>query len=250
MSHRRAGTTAAPAIRTLSVPSAAVHPGPTYVLLHGVGLSHRSFTRLARILSLSGRVVSFDLPGFGPTPKPDRPWSVEDYAAVVRAELARLQTGPAVVVGHSMGAQFAIELARHDPDAVSHLVLVGPVVNAAKRTLREQTVGLLRDSALEPPDTQAMVAIDYLRCGMPWFLTEAAAMRDYPTESAIAGVRHPVLVVRGENDPIADADWCASLARRAPDGRVATIPGSRHNVVHSNAAAVADAIRAFVVTPR
>jgi pimeloyl-ACP methyl ester carboxylesterase len=237
-------------MRTLIVPSTVADPGSTHVLLHGVGLSHRSFTRLARILSRTGRVVSFDLPGFGPTPKPGRPWSVEDYATALRAELARLRIGPVVVVGHSMGAQFAIELARQDPDRVSHLVLVGPVVDIAKRTLREQLLGLLRDSALEPPATQAMVAFDYLRCGVPWFLTESAVMRDYPTASAIAGVRRPVLIVRGEHDPIADAQWCASLARRAPDARVETIAGSRHNVVHSNAAAVADAIRAFAVTPR
>ncbi|WP_411698342.1 alpha/beta fold hydrolase [Conyzicola sp.] len=236
--------------RAFSVPSSAGRPGPTFLLLHGIGLSHREFTGLARHLSRRGRVVSFDLPGFGELARArDRPRhraSVEQYAAIVRRALGRLDLGPVVVVGHSMGAQFAVELARQSPESVSHVVLVGPVVDSHKPTLTAQSLVLLRDSLLEPPATQLMVAIDYVRCGIPWFLIEAVAMRDYATDRGITGVRHPVLIVRGGNDPIADARWCRELSLLAPDGRVATIPGHRHNVVHSNPAATAAAILAFV----
>ncbi|GAB3607636.1 alpha/beta fold hydrolase [Conyzicola nivalis] len=236
--------------RTFSVPSSAGRPGPTFLLLHGIGLSHREFTGLARHLSRRGRVIAFDLPGFGELARartrPRHRMSVEEYAAIVRRALERLDVGPVVVVGHSMGAQFAVELARQSPESVSHVVLVGPVVDARKPTLTAQSVVLLRDSLLEPPATQLMVAINYVRCGIPWFLTEAVAMRDYATDRGVALVSHPVLVIRGGNDPIADARWCRSLSELAPDGRVATIPGYRHNVVHSNPSATAKAILAFV----
>lgn len=233
-------------LRTYHVPSTAARPGPTFVLLHGIGLSHREFTRLARQLSRGGRVVSFDLPGFGSTPRPRHPLSVQEHAAIVLRNLDRLALGPVVVVGHSMGAQFAIEVARQSPGSVSHVVLVGPVVDSTKRTLSAQAVVLLRDSLLEPPATQLMVTLDYIRCGIPWFLAEAFAMRDYPTHLAVREVRHPLLVVRGEHDPIADAAWCRRLAGHAPDGRVATIRGQRHNVLHSAPAATAAAILDFV----
>ena len=231
-------------LRTFSVPGAAA--GPAYVLLHGIGLSHLEFTGLARELSASGRVIAFDLPGYGSSPRPPRQMSVHDHAALVGRELERLDLGPAVVVGHSMGAQFAVELARQSPWLVDRVVLVGPVVDAGKRTLRQQAVGLLRDSALEPPKTQAMVLSDYLRCGVPWFAAQSGVMRDYPIDVTIAEIAQPVLVIRGADDPIADAAWCRSLAALAPDGRALTIAGNRHNVLHSEPVATAAAILAFV----
>jgi pimeloyl-ACP methyl ester carboxylesterase len=236
--------------RSFSVPSSSVQPGPTFLLLHGIGLSHREYTGLARHLSRRGRVVALDLPGFGELAKarnrPRHRVSVEENAALVRRAVKRLGLSPVVVVGHSMGAQFAVELARQSPESVTHVVLVGPVVDSRKPTLTAQALALMRDAPLEPPATQLRVMIDYVRCGIPWFLTEAVAMRDYEIDRAIPGVRHPVLIIRGENDPIADARWCRSLSELAPDGRVATIPGYRHNVVHSNPAASAAAILAFV----
>lgn len=233
-----------PGLRTFSVAGPA--DGPTFVLLHGIGLSHREFAGLARVLSASGRVIAFDLPGYGSSPRPPQQMSVHDHAAIVARKLKALDVGPAVVVGHSMGAQFAVELARQSPWLVDRVVLVGPVVDAGKRTLRQQAVGLLRDSALEPPKTQAMVLFDYLRCGVPWFAAQSGVMRDYPIEVTIAEIAQPVLIVRGSDDPIADAAWCRSLARCAPDGRAVSIVGSRHNVLHSDALATAAAILAFV----
>jgi len=233
-------------LRTYSAPSSGDPDGPTFVLLHGIGLSHREFTGLARHLSHVGRVVSFDLPGFGSTARPRHRLSVQEHAAIVLRNVARLGLGPVIVVGHSMGAQFAIEVARQRPEAVSRVVLIGPVVDTKKRTLSAQALVLMRDSSLEPPATQLMVTADYIRCGLPWFLTEAFAMRDYPTHLAIREVGHPLLIIRGEHDPIADASWCRRLAAQAPDARVATVPGHRHNVLHSNPAATAAGIVDFV----
>jgi pimeloyl-ACP methyl ester carboxylesterase len=236
--------------RTFTVPSSSDRPGPTFLLLHGIGLSHREYTGLARHLSRRGRVVAFDLPGFGALGRTRNPasgrLSVEQYAEIVRRAVERMGIGPVVVVGHSMGAQFAVEFAKQSPESVSHVVLVGPVVDARKPTLTAQALALALDAVLEPPATQLMVAVNYVRSSIPWFLTEAVAMRDYKIDHGIVDVPHPVLVVRGQDDPIADARWCMSLSELARDGRVATIPGFRHNVVHSNPAASAAAILAFV----
>ncbi|WP_213815497.1 alpha/beta fold hydrolase [Glaciihabitans sp. dw_435] len=232
-------------IRTLRMPSRVAADAPTFLLLHGIGFSHRSFSGLARELSLTGHVIAFDLPGFGANPRPDRPLSIEDTATAIGAQLAGMGTGPVIVVGHSMGAQFALELARQSPAAVSHVVLIGPVVDVSKRSLRAQAADLARDSALEPPRTQVMVAFDYLRCGIRWFLTESQFMRDYPTERAISAVPHPILLLRGEHDPLANAAWCETLARTAPDARAGSIPGARHNVPHSDPVATATAIVDF-----
>jgi len=61
---------------------------PAYVLLHGIGVSHRYLARLHLELARgtnrrnvqadagAAAVYSFDLPGFGGTPRPARPVTV------------------------------------------------------------------------------------------------------------------------------------------------------------------------------
>lgn len=238
-------TASEPDIRAFWVPYVGSGSAPTYLLLHGLGLSHREFTGLGRILSQTGRVLSFDLPGFGSTRKPDHAMSVEDYATVIGEKLAALAVGPVIAIGHSMGSQFAVELARKHPDAVSNVVLIGPVVDADRRTLIAQAWGLFRDGPLERPATQVMVLHSYVRCGVLWFLKAAKAMRDYPTHLRITDLAQPLLVIRGELDPIAKAEWCDWLRQQVPGGQLITVPGRRHNVAHSDPAATAATILTF-----
>lgn len=230
---------------TFRISYAGAGSAPTYLLLHGIGLSHREYTGLARILSQTGQVLSFDLPGFGSTQKPDRPLTVEDYATIIAEKLISRAVGPVITVGHSMGAQFAVELARQHPNLVTHVALIGPVVDANRRTLAAQGWGLLRDGPLERPATQLMVMHNYLRCGVSWFLTAARAMRDYPTHVRITDLTHPLVVIRGERDPIAKSEWCNWLSQQVRGGRLITVPEHRHNVAHSDPAATAAAILAF-----
>lgn len=236
-----------PVIRTFRMAATVAGDDvPTFLLLHGIGLSHRFFTRLARILSDTGDVVSFDLPGFGASPKPDQQLRVEDYAELIGQHRATSRSGPVVVVGHSMGAQFAIELAVQNPELVSHVVLVGPVVDPARPTLRAQFLTLARDAPLEPLRTQVAVLYDYIRCGIPWFVTEAVAMRDYPSHLRIHGVTQPLLVIRGQHDPIAKPTWAKWLSDQNVSGELVTIAGKRHNVPHSGPTETATAITTFI----
>ena len=223
--------------------------GPTYVLLHGIGVSHRYLARLHRQLAEAGRVLSLDLPGFGGTPRPQQALSVEDYARFVAQVLAAGGVVRCVLVGHSMGAQFAIEIARQHPDLVSHAVLIGPVVDAKRRTVLRQGLALARDCPREPLPASAIVLADYILCGTRFVLTELPAMLAYPTEERIGGMVAPVLVVRGAADPIANSDWCRTLADRAEDGRLLEVAGSRHLVQYSAPERVSRAIAAFAGAP-
>jgi pimeloyl-ACP methyl ester carboxylesterase len=225
------------------------HPGGAsaapIVIVHGLGTSHRYSDRLQRALQGSRDTYSLDLPGFGGTRKPSRRLSVDDYAGVIARAADVLGIRSACVIGHSMGAQFAAALACQRPDLVSHLVLAGPVVDPARRSARLQMLDLARDILGEPLGLNAVVFSDYLRCGPRWFLRELEAMLRYRLEEAARQVRCPVLVVRGVNDPIARAAWCAQLAAAAPEGRLLELADSRHVVQHTAPSALADAVLSF-----
>ncbi|WP_431279396.1 alpha/beta fold hydrolase [Leifsonia poae] len=196
-------------------------------------MSHRYFSKLCRVLSVRGHVVAFDLPGFGGTAKPGTRLSVERYAHVIGRALDALGIGDCVVVGQSMGAQFAVELARMRPDIVSRVVVIGPVVERARRTVVQQSAALARDTLAEPPSVNAIVFTDYLRCGPRWYLKELRPMLGYAIEERVDDLAQPFLVLRGDKDPISSEGWCRELADRAPLSSFAAVPG--HHLVQQTA---------------
>lgn len=229
---------------------ATVPAAPAVVLIHGIGVSHRYLARLHRLLSRSVDTYSIDLPGFGSTPRPEHQLTVPDYAAYILGALAQVGVHEFVLVGHSMGSQFAIEAALQEPERIRHLVLMGPVVDSRRRSVPRQALALGIDSLFfETPSSNFLVASDYFRCGLSWYLKTLQVMMDYPTEERIPGVRAPVLVIRGANDPVAGAIWCRRLAARAAGGRLLEVPNNGHVVQHTGAGEVAQAITSFASLP-
>ena len=221
------------------------HPErPVVVLVHGIGMSHRYLARLHDALLPDAAVVSVDLPGFGGLPTPRGDVDVETMAAGLAEVVASLDAGPVVLVGHSMGTQWAVEVGVQRPDLVSRVVVIGPVTDVAHRSAGAQMRALSVDTLLEPPGTNWIVATDYVRCGVPWYLAQLRPMLAYPIEQRVARLTVPLLIVRGERDPIAGPDWCRLLRDRAPVASLVHIPGRPHNAQRSAPRAVAAAILA------
>lgn len=231
------------------VHSSGPQDGSVFLILHGIGLSHRPYKKLAAQLARFGRVMVLDLPGFGSTGAPRETLTVEEYGRLIALVLARLEVRSVVAIGHSMGAQFALELALQEPDTVSHLVMIGPVVDSRRRTALRQSLALARDSVLEPITTNTIVFTDYLRAGPRWYLHEVAAMLAYPTLEKTRCLALPLLVIRGAHDPIARDSWARMLTEAAGGGAQVTIPRKRHVVVHTAPKKVARAIITFALRP-
>lgn len=197
---------------------------PTIVLVHGIGMSHRSFTMTQRMLARTHRTVSVDLPGFGALRATGRRLSMAELGdAVVRAVRA-CGAGDLVLIGQSMGTQVVVEAARQHPDVVRSLVLIGPVIEAGRRSAIVQALALARDSVVEGPRMNAVLVTDYLRSVLQYG-AQLRPMLRYPIEQTIADVEQPVLVVRGTEDPIARRAWSAHLAAVAPRGAFVELPG-------------------------
>lgn len=216
--------------------------GPVFVLVHGIGMSHRYLKRLHRVLESHGTVVSFDLPGFGGLPKPRHEVDVTRMAHGIGEVLDSLGTGPAVLVGHSMGTQWVVELAVRRPELARSVVIIGPVTDERRRTLWWQAAELVVDTFGEPPSANALVVGDYLRCGPLWYVRQLRHMFAYPMENRVAELSAPLLVMRGSRDPVARLDWCRRLRASAHDAVLVEIPGRVHNAQHSAPRAVAAAI--------
>ncbi|MDC7120218.1 alpha/beta hydrolase [Cellulomonas fimi] len=245
------------AARTAAAPDWAVEEHgtgrgtTTHVLVHGIGASARYFRPLARSLARppagapgsGGLVLVPDLPGFGRSPRADHAPTIAKLADGLVEQLAARGVDRAVLVGHSMGAQVVTEVARRHPAVAERVVLLGPVVESDARSAVAQAVRLVRDTPHEPLRANAIVFSDYARAGVRWYARQLPHMLGFPTETAVAAVRCPVLVVRGEQDRVASDGWVERLARIAPDGRAVVVPGAAHVVQYSHPDVVAELCR-------
>src|SRR3546814_980756 len=102
-----------------------------------------------------------------------------------------------------MGSQWVVELAAQRPDLVAHVVAIGPVTDDEHRSVLAQAIALGRDSLGETPRINSFVFGDYLRCGIPWYVTQVRHMVSYAIEDRVAELRMPLLIMRGEHDPVA-----------------------------------------------
>lgn len=219
---------------------------PAIVLVHGIGVSHRYLALLHDVLAEQRTVYSIDLPGFGGLPKPPRDVDVPAMAAALGVVVASLGAGPVVLVGHSMGSQWVVELAMQRPELVTDVVAMGPVADARHRTALAQTAALALDTLGEGPAINVVVFTDYVRCGPRWYLIQLRHMLAYRLEDRVAELRRPLLLIRGERDPIAGREWCRMLRDRAPRASLVAIPGQFHVAQQSRPRAVASAILAHV----
>jgi len=232
--------------RVLSSFGAAASRTPAFVLVHGIGVSHRYLSRLHRALAETSEVHSIDMPGFGGLPKPGGQVPVPTMAEALGVLMDRLGLAGAVLVGHSMGAQWVVELAVHRPELASNVVVIGPVSDDQRRSVAAQSIALAVDTIGEPLDGNVIVFTDYLRCGPRWYLRQLRHMISYPIENRVSALTCPLLIIRGGNDPIAGLAWARRLRDHAPVGSLVVVPGHRHLVQHTASRSVARAITAFL----
>lgn len=216
---------------------------PDVLLVHGIGVSSRYFGPLEQALSRDARVVAPDLPGFGRSRVPDEPaLTVAEHAEVLAALVEELALDRPVVVGHSMGAQFATELAVRRPDLVGGLVLLGPVADPAAWSVTRLGLRLAADVVREPPRGALLQLREWLRTGARWYLATARHMVDYRIEERLPLVTAPVTVLRGARDPVAPSAFVRRLAASAADGDVVEVAGAAHLVHWSRPDAVREAV--------
>lgn len=98
-------------------------PRPAVLLLHGLMGRASQWAGTARRLAGRHRVVALDQRGHGGSAKPEGPYTRDAYVADAAAVVEQLGLAPVTVVGHSMGALTAWQLAACRPSLVRAVVL-------------------------------------------------------------------------------------------------------------------------------
>jgi pimeloyl-ACP methyl ester carboxylesterase len=249
------------------------HAGKLHVACQGTGLpvlllhqTPRSWDEYRDVLPLLGsrvRALAMDTPGFGDSPPPPGPPSIEAWAGAVLALMDSLDLAQACVAGHHTGAVVAMEVAARAPERVSALVLSScPMVDAARRahhadkvpvdTVTQDADGghllqLWRGRQGFYPPGHALLdrfVVDALRAG-PMATEGHRVVNRYRMEDRIGLVKAPTLVIAATDDPHA-FPAAPRVAAAISGAEVATIEGGTVPLPDAMPEAFSAAIIAFL----
>jgi 2-hydroxy-6-oxonona-2,4-dienedioate hydrolase len=219
---------------------------PVIILVHGSGLSGRYMIPTAQQLTAEFRIYVPDLPGFGDSDKPQKVLEVPELADWLAAWMPATGLQRGSLLGNSFGCQVIADLAARYPERVERAILQGPTTPPDERSWFWQFIRWRQNQRYNPASLGQVTNDDYRKCGlrrMYWSFQNQLTDR---IEAKAPRIRAPVLVVRGEHDPIAHQRWCEEIARLCPQGRLVLIPGVAHTLCYTAPAQLAAVTRSFV----
>lgn len=242
--------------------------GEPLLLIHGVGMNATIWQPQIELLKSRYDVIAIDMLGHGESRLPPENPVLSDYAEQVIELIDHLGLKKVSIVGHSMGALVAQEVALSAPERVRRIVSLNAVFRrppSLARAVRERAAGL--DSRGEASSVAATIA-RWFGDPVPAELAEAAAKArdalervdpvgyartyrlfahaDADHADRLAELAMPALFMTGSEDANSSPVMSAAMARLAPLGRCIVLDGERHMMALASPEKVTRHIIAFL----
>lgn len=230
----------------------------TVMLVHGIGEDASDiWNNLIPVLEKQYHVITFDLPGFGRSDKPDVLYSPDNYAAFLKWIYDDYINGPMILIGHSMGGAVSLFYAGTHPDTVRKLIVADAAgiihgaalaknltnlefgQNSKYRIFKDQLdlLNQYKDSIIEstsemlPQDISIVLETPVLRkmfFGSSKKVASASLMNtDFSKQ--LANIKAPLLLIWGEKDPVAPLRTGKMLSLNIQGAHLEIMPGLGHN---------------------
>lgn len=258
---------------------------PPVVLCDGLACDGFAWKYLQPALVARHRVIHWQYRGHGqsPLPPPGVTPSIPQFAADLSAVLDAARARSAVVVGHSMGVQLALEFHRLHPRRVRALVLISgspghPLDTFHDTTLLRRALPSLRRGAERFPRVAAALTRVGVRSGLAmelamsvevnaslmrrtdlepyfehvermdprFFLRAMQAAAEHGAEDHLPAVDVPVLVVAGDRDRFTPTWLSRRMALEIPGAELFLVRGGSHTALLERPAEVNDAVLDFL----
>jgi pimeloyl-ACP methyl ester carboxylesterase len=263
-------------LKSLNVHFVAGGKGPPLLLLHGLGGSWKDWGSNLESLAQSHHVMALDFPGFGGSDKPDRDYSIEWLTDVVQDFLESRRIKRVAVIGHSMGALVAINLASRPDGPVEKLGIADAVAIGDKEDFLAYalTKKITGESAWKPleealrSEFKTMIA-EFIRAQKPKTSKEflaslpkipfvdrslvpmtpavqmAASVIDFDARSRLSSIGQPTLILWGAKDPVAPPEDAAILEKEIPHAILKIFPETGHSPMQEQPARFNEEVQKF-----
>jgi pimeloyl-ACP methyl ester carboxylesterase len=241
-----------------------VGAGSAVVLAHGVAQDTSIFEPQREALRNHFRVLTWDAPGHGRSPRRNGPYDHAALADDIAAALAERHIERAVVGGLSQGGWVALHVALRHPDLVAGLVLM----SCSAHPLSAETVAPVRAGVatwaadgltdgyaqyqshnnLGPGSSHTAAWIERIAQldGNDYIEPYEALITRPDLQDRLAEIDAPTLIIRGEHDVWAPANEVAAMARGLRGATLVTVPAAWHTLTLTHPADVNAAMSTFL----
>lgn len=246
--------------------------GPIAIFMHGITACGAVWDPVLVSVKGSLRSIAIDQRGHGRSDKPSAGYGADDFSQDVIALIETLDAGPAVVVGHSLGARNGVVAATLRPDLIKCVVAVDFTpyietevfdalesrVNGGDRAFqsRQEIEAYLqgRYPKLPPEAINRRAQHAYYSLGDHFRpLADAAAMsataRGLREDlvPAFTDVERPVLLIRGAESKLVSAAALTQTHQLRPDMPTIVVNNTDHYVPEEAPETIAQAILNFAL---
>ncbi len=214
--------------------------GKHVMLLHGWGGSVQTMMPIFNILRHKFRVISVDLPGFGSSSIPGKPWNSYDYAECIHKFIEKLELKDLILFGHSHGGRISIILAGKY-DFVRKLVLIDSAGILAKRKtkyyIKVYCFKMLKRIFMTLPAKNKKEKLDkfYKKFGSQDYRDSDGVMRQTMVKvindnlfNLLKLIKAPTLLIWGENDEDTPLYMGQLMEKEIPDSGLVLLKGAGH----------------------
>jgi poly(3-hydroxyoctanoate) depolymerase len=248
-------------------PSDSSGSAPPVLMINGIGAHTRMWGLMERTLT-GRRVISFDAPGTGRSSTPLGVMSVPKLAELATRVLDHCAVGSADAVGYSMGGIVLQQLLADHPRRVRRAVLVGTspgigaVYGPALSLLNVSTPARFLSDRLYLRSLGSLVGgrartdqtwvTDHLpvrllhRPSVGGYSRQVASLATWSGLPLLGRIRHPVLVIAGDDDPLTPVANALLLAHLLPNARLHVMAGEGHLMPLDDRSEVPAMIRDFL----
>lgn len=215
---------------------------PPLFLGPSLGTSYALWDQVAPELSVTHRVVRWDLPGHGGS-APDLIGpgaTVADLAELVLALADSLSVGRFAYAGVSLGGAVGLHLAVHHPERISSLAVIcssahfngpGPWAERAALVRREglATLAETADSRwFTPGFTVPRLVQDHREADPDAYAACCDALAAFDIRDRLASITARMLLIAGRQDPATPPAHLRDIADAVPGSALVEIPGASH----------------------
>lgn len=238
--------------------------GKAILFLHGFPMNQTIWDDFVPLLSDRYKVITADLPGFGKSPLPEPPFTIDQIADLVLDWLSSENILGSTLIGHSLGGYVALAMAKKRPELFSGLVLFHSTAFADsddKKESRLKVVDFITNNGVLaftsnfiPPlfADQTHKAIRRVReiaiqSSHETVVAYTMAMRNRPDRmSVLKELTMPILFISGEADLGISVDSIFRQAEECHLPQVLILKQVAHMGMLENPEASARIIRSFV----
>lgn len=217
-----------------------VGSGKDLVILHGWGHDVSSFWPVVDQLKGTFTLYLVDLPGFGRSELPKKPFTVQDYAKTI-AEFLQQQHIKPILLGHSVGGRIGIKLAAYHPELIEKLILEDAAGIKPKRDVPKVILYLIAKTfRYLLPDVFGVkqkirhrfykaLESDYITAGAMKETLKNILAEDLTLD--LPKIKTETLLIWGEKDPTGEASLAngKKMYRLIPNARIAVLDDTGHS---------------------